>query len=854
MSRKSARKAWLSTVGLGVGIWGSGAVRAADPLPLAPEKPSDIRLIKQDEKKDPTPKKDPVPVAEPLPPELPPILERRGGSQGGAPAPNNEPNAAPRTSPGATSEAGGTASNIAVAANQAPQVLNATDLSQLLFKSSASTGVQFQQRNPLVNDPRVRGLRNTQFLTYGDGAFFSPVRLDLDTPVTRFDPGSVRDIIIVKGPYSVLYGTGHAVIDVATLDSPRFDCFEFHGRTALGYQTNGKRWDGLQSVWAGESNWGARITYNGLTGSDYKDGAGNTVPASYLSHNVNWAIGWDITDKTSVEFKGQRVYQQGLEFPGLYFDVQDLNTEAYTLRLTSKDQGAFDRFEFDAWYNSSVGTGNTAAGPKQAFVQQLLAVSFNPGKFNQSAYTNFGYLPLPSIAQAQQASPTPLNLFTDQSTTNFATTSLGYRTFLEWGKERDENKLIVGTDLRLLGQGLQENIRLTQVQGIPVTSSVPPGQQLTQNQSIPDSNSVNPGLFAQLEMPLNNRFTVRGGGRADWVRTSTGIRNINGNIDLFGQPGQPNTGRFSVDPIDYSTQYGTNPQTDSTRNFFLLAGFLQSEYKFTDEVSGVLSVGHSQRAPTLTELYASGPFLGVLQQGTSRVIGDPNLASEKLTQFDLGLRADYEWVQFGAGVFYGWINDYITYDQNAGGPGITQVVYTNTDLATIAGTELFGQMDVTTWLSAYGTMTYVQGIDQTHNVNRRNPALASSRATNPANGQYATDTEALPQIPPLESRVGFRIHDPSKSPKWQIDLGARMVASQNNVAKSLGELGTPGFTTFNIRTYWQASERLLLTAGVENLGNRFYREHLDPVSGTILGVNPLYRPGTNFYFGSQLSY
>ena len=81
-----------------------------------------------------------------------------------------------------------------------------------------------------------------------------------------------------------------------------------------------------------------------------------------------------------------------------------------------------------------------------------------------------------------------------------------------------------------------------------------------------------------------------------------------------------------------------------------------------------------------------------------------------------------------------------------------------------------------------------------------------------------------------------------------------MVAGQNSVATSLGEIATPGFTTFTIRSYWQATERLLLTAGVENLGNKFYREHLDPISGNILGVFPLNRPGTNFYFGSQLSY
>ena len=859
MSRKTAQKAWLSTVGLGVGIWGGSVGRTAELGPLAPPPPAN--LIQVQDKKDEIPKKDEIIPKKDVPAvaapatAIPTITPDTGipGLGGGAPA-------SPLTNPGTpttTREAevpAGVSTSIPVAANQSSQVLNATDLSQLLFKSSSSLGVQFQQRNPLVFDPRIRGLRNSQYMLYGDSAYFAPVRLDLDTPVTRFDPGSVRDIIIVKGPYNAMYGPTHAVLDVATLDSPRFkDGFEMHGRTALGYQTNGARWDALQSLSAGECNWGARITYNGLQGNDYQAGNGQTVPSSYLSHNINWALGWDLTDKSSIEFKGQRVYQQNLEFPGLYFDVASLNTEAYSLRYTLKDQGVFDKLVFDTWYNTTVGVGNTAGSAKQAFVQQLLGVSFNPNAFNQGAFTNFGFYPLPSIAQASAASTTPLNLFRDTSTSNFATSSLGYRLFSEWGK--DDGKLTIGTDMRVLGQGLQENIQLQQYSGFNLNTGAPviPGAPVNYNQqqSIPNSNSVNPGLFAQGELPVTDRLLFRSGGRMDWTRTSTNNRTISGNVNLFGVPGNQGAPNFQVDPIIYST----NPAlTDDTRNFYLLAGYLQSQYKLTDELTAVASFGHSERAPTLTELYAAGPFVGVLQQGTSRLIGDPNLKSEKLNQFDLGLQADYGWFKGGASAFYGWVNDYITFDQNKGGPGLTQVVYSNTYLATLAGTEMFAQMDITNWLTGFGTLTYVQGIDQTHRDNRRSPNLASSRASNPATGQFATETEPLPQIPPIESRVGFRVHDPKPRPRWQVEFSARMVSGQNAVATSLGEIATPGFTTFNIRSYWQATDRWLLTAGVENLGDKFYREHLDPISGNILGVNPLYRPGTNFYFGSQVSY
>src|SRR5438067_9525118 len=47
--------------------------------------------------------------------------------------------------------------------------------------------------------------------------------------------------------------------------------------------------------------------------------------------------------------------------------------------------------------------------------------------------------------------------------------------------------------------------------------------------------------------------------------------------------------------------------------------------------------------------------------------------------------------------------------------------------------------------------------------NRRLAILASSRRNDPATSQFATETEPLPQIPPLELRSGFRIHQVARN-------------------------------------------------------------------------------------------
>ncbi len=726
-----------------------------------------------------------------------------------------------------TAGAGGQASSVPLA-NQGSTVLNAPDLGELLSKSVAAGGVEVQRRNAVSSDPRIRGERVGQVVTIGDGAFFFPARQDLDTAVAKFDPGSVRDIVIFKGPYTSQLGYGFSFLDIATLDAPRYaNGFEVHGRSSIGYTTNGERWDGLQSVFGGSSNWGFRVTTNLLTGNDYTAGDGTPIAGSYASTNVNFALGMDLTERTKLEFKGVRVHQGTLEFPGLYFDIRHLDTEGYSLKFTSEAGYIFQRFTTEAWYNTTVADGDTLQGAKQAFVQRLLAVSFaTPG--------------LPEFG------------FTDQSTTRFSNRSLGYRIAGLWGdKDRKDPNLTVGTDFNALGQNLVENIRFTQVAGMPIGD--PPAPVYTQNQTIPEPTLTNPGLFVEYAAPVNDRFKVRAGGRIDYAHTTSGPRLITGNVDLFGRPGtvgQP-VDRLVVDPAVYSTD-PTRGNLD--RDFWLPMVFAGGEYKLDEYLTAVASAGYAERAPTLTELYASGPFIGVLQQGTSRLIGDPALAKERLKQFDVGMKADYGWLKGAATGFYAFFDDYITFDQNRGGPGITQVVYTNTDRATLAGGEVYVQADMTAWLTPFANAAYVQGVDRTHTDDRRPAGIASSRRTNPQSGERADASEPLPQIPPLEIRSGLRLHAPTKTPRWQVEFSARSVFGQDSVATSLNELPTPGFTVFDIRSYWKATDSLLLTAGVDNFGDKLYREHLDPISGNILGVDPLFRTGTNFYFTAQYTY
>jgi outer membrane receptor protein involved in Fe transport len=710
-------------------------------------------------------------------------------------------------------------------------VRNAPDVGDLLSRSAAGTGVEIQYRSGVISDPRVRGYHVGQLVTYGDGGYYLPARQDLDTAVSKFDPGSVGDVIVLKGPYSVRYGPGFSFIDIATLNSPRYEHgFDWGGRTLFGYQTNGKRWTGLQSLWAGDAGWGFRATYDIRTGDDYRAGDDQIVPGGYNSQDVTYAFGLDISPDSRIEFKGLRLFQHDMAFPGLFFDINRLNTEAYSLRYILEHQPAFDRFTFDVWYNGTAANGDTTRGSKQSFLNSFLS---GANVFNE-----------------------PIQ---DMSSTNFNEESRGYRAAFSWG-DKDTLQVAIGTDLNVVNQALAENIRLRQLD----TSNpafIGPNPNLMANLGIPPAQLVDPGIFIDTSVPVAERFNVKGGFRADWVTTFSHPRLVTGNVAIIAGrttvppfPGEATVIQFN--PIVFSTSPN---DTNLTRQFDLWSAYVNSDYKVDEHLTALAGFGFAQRPPTLTELYASGPFIALLQQGLNRVIGDPHLAPESLKQFDVGLKANYEGFRGGVNGFYAWVNNYITFDnafgflENRAGNQISQVVFTNTDLATLAGGELYSEVDATSWLTPFALVSYVQGRDLTHADNRRPSssgvpfvgAIASSRRAS----NLTALSEPLPGIPPLELRWGLRVHQPDAPPRWAVEFGARSVLAQNLVATSLAEVETPGFTVLDFRAFWQVNSYLLVTGGVENFNDKFYREHLDPRAG-----DQLFRPGTNFYTSAELKY
>ncbi len=86
----------------------------------------------------------------------------------------------------------------------------------------------------------------------------------------------------------------------------------------------------------------------------------------------------------------------------------------------------------------------------------------------------------------------------------------------------------------------------------------------------------------------------------------------------------------------------------------LYSFFLSNKVDLDENWNCKFGFGQAQRPPSLTERYADGEFLSVIQSGFSRVIGSPTLAPERLWQIDCGLNANYDKFAAVLSGFYSW--------------------------------------------------------------------------------------------------------------------------------------------------------------------------------------------------------
>ena len=329
---------------------------------------------------------------------------------------------------------------------------------------------------------------------------------------------------------------------------------------------------------------------------------------------------------------------------------------------------------------------------------------------------------------------------------------------------------------------------------------------------VPKGRQYDTGIFLDAQNETNESLTLKTGGRVDFIRSDA-------------TPTAGTDGR----------SLALNPGIPLEQFYTLGAAYVSADYKINPCATLNAGIGYAQRAPSLTDLYGDLPHLSIMQEGAFFLPhGELLLKKERALQADLGLTTKYDYLRGGVSAFYAQIDDFITYDvpHLQFGPHLQHAIGVNHNVR-MAGGELFGELDITEPLTAFVALSYVQATDRTLD-------------------------EPLWGIAPLDTRLGVRLSD-TQSQKWGLEYTLRLVDDQNRISNIgfVGEVATPGFQTHSIRGYYQLTDTLAFIAGVDNLTDTVYREHLDTRLNLTAGVDPtrgILRRGTSYYFAMQSEY
>lgn len=292
-----------------------------------------------------------------------------------------------------------------------------------------------------------------------------------------------------------------------------------------------------------------------------------------------------------------------------------------------------------------------------------------------------------------------------------------------------------------------------------------------------DAEFQNIGVFGEGTWKLANNRKIASGLRLDWAQ----VKDLRSDEVSFNE----------------------------TRKETLPSGFMRLENQMANnqadwQANSYIGVGYVERMPDYWELFSP------VHAGTTNAYR--GVDTEKTTQLDLGFNYKQNRLSAWTSAYVGQIDDYIlmSYHHHAGHMG-NSAGAKNVD-ATIAGAEAGMGYELTDALKADLNLAYAWG----RNDDSKQP---------------------LPQIAPLEARLGLNYHQDNYS------LGAvwRLVAAQNRIALNQGNIvgydlqPSNGFGVFSVNGAYQFNSRISASIGVDNLLDKTYAEHLNKAGNSSFG-------------------
>ncbi|MGV3346200.1 TonB-dependent copper receptor [Enterobacteriaceae bacterium LUAb1] len=265
---------------------------------------------------------------------------------------------------------------------------------------------------------------------------------------------------------------------------------------------------------------------------------------------------------------------------------------------------------------------------------------------------------------------------------------------------------------------------------------------------------------------------------------------------------------------DNFTNIGSGERAD-----VLPAGFVRFEHNLAEiPLMFYAGIGYTERFPDYWELFS--PTYG--PDGSTDAFD--TVKTEKTTQIDIGTQYKGKQVESWVSAYIGRVNNFILFRYDPHNTYISQVDNVNTMI-------MGGEAGLSYQLSKSW---------------KTDASLAYSW------GENIDDHQPLPQIPPLEARLGLT----QEKGDWSNTGLLRLVSSQHRIAINEGNVvgkdfdNSTGFAIFSASTAYKVNKIVRVSAGVDNLFDKTYSEHLNLAGNSSFGYSAntsVNEPGRTFW-------
>jgi iron complex outermembrane receptor protein len=394
----------------------------------------------------------------------------------------------------------------------------------------------------------------------------------------------------------------------------------------------------------------------------------------------------------------------------------------------------------------------------------------------------------------------------------------------------------------------------------------------TQN-SIPDTYTTNVGIYIENEKQINKNLTQKSGIRYDIHSTKAKKdRRIVYNIyypfydPIYQFKYVSQTEAFTIFDAEVYI-----PEKELKREYAEGSGYLKWDYKITSELTGKLGLGYGSRFPDPQELYFALFRMGTIQAPDA--VGNPTLKPTRNKQLDLGMDLKQEKIRLEVDLFYSALDNYIVVrnspDHLLGNitrddllyhwilqpammmmPSYNFYQYVNAIITNYAGI-LNPMMSMMMPYGRFGkTYKQVDAILYGGEISLKyqlSEEYLAKMGISYSRGINETEDTNLPEIPPLKGLLSIKYI----KNQFYVELEGEFAATQNLVDKNIGEKRTPGWGIGNLYAGYELQkdekQSTKIVAGIKNIFNRYYYEHLSYLRDPYATGMKIPEPGRNVF-------